>query len=109
MRMTMTMKNNRIVGRFDSMRSGSAKDVVKFFVWLMFDEGVNFHPDDDFKDYVNYSTGKRSYSDKEADYLNLTMSRCFRICKKEDLDVYQLAIYVSAVYDYASHSPLRLI
>ena len=104
----MTMAKNRIVGKFDCMQNGSPNDVVKFIVWLVFYENINFHPDDDFKDYVNYKTGKRSYSDEEAAYLNLTMSRCFHICEKESLDIYQLSLYVMAVFDYANHLPVYL-
>lgn len=44
----------------------TAKDVVAFAKQLI-KEGVNFHPDDDFKNYINLETNERTYSTEEAE------------------------------------------
>ena len=35
---------------------------VKAFAKQLIAEGVSFHPDDDFNDYVNYKVGTQMYS-----------------------------------------------
>ena len=43
---------------------------VKAFAKQLIEEGVSFHPDDDFNDYVFYKSSTPIYSEKEADARN---------------------------------------
>ena len=62
-------------------------DVVVYAMQLV-NEGVNFHPDDDFNDYINLGTKKPSYTKQEADFRNNLMSQCFEVCQKNGIDIY---------------------
>lgn len=65
-------------------------DDVKLFARLLVKEGSNFHPDDDFVDYVNYKTGEPSYSAEEASLRNTLMEQCFTVCESAGGDVYSI-------------------
>lgn len=61
---------------------------VEQFAKLLVDEGSNFHPDDDFTEYVNYKTGEPTYTPEEAAHRNSLMEQCFEVCEKEEQDIY---------------------
>lgn len=61
---------------------------VEQFAKLLIEEGSNFHPDDDFKDFVNNKTGEPTYTSEEAELRNSLMEQCFEVCEKEEQDVY---------------------
>ncbi|MCP4373461.1 MAG: hypothetical protein GY797_35970 [Deltaproteobacteria bacterium] len=63
-------------------------DIKVFFIWLVNDQYLNFHPDTPFEDYVYYDTDDQVYTDEETALLNDMMDRCFEI--KED--VYEIGI-----------------
>ena len=46
---------------------GTVEDVKDFFRHLVYDLDLNFHPDDDFKSYVDNKTGERIIDDEQAD------------------------------------------
>lgn len=58
-------------------------------------EGVSFHPDDDFSDYVNIKTNKPCYTPEEAEIRNNLMNECFNICDKEGVDIYETMLEVT--------------
>ena len=62
-------------------------DVVSFAKELI-KEGVCFHPDDDFNDYINLETQNTTYTKEEADFRNNLMSQCFAVCEKNGIDIY---------------------
>lgn len=64
------------------------EDVRKFAKQLIV-EGLSFHPDDDFNDYVNLTTNTPTYSKEEADLRNKLMNQCFDVCDREGVDIYQ--------------------
>lgn len=70
---------------------------VKAFAKQLIAEGVSFHPDDDFYDYVNYKTGIQTYSKEEADFRNELMNKCFEVCEKEGMDIYSVMLEVSLI------------
>jgi len=70
-------------------------DDVKSFAKQIIAEGVAFHPDEDFNNYVNFIENKPSYSKKEADLRNKLMSSCFKFCKKEGVDIYDVMLEVT--------------
>ena len=58
-------------------------DDVKAFAKQLIAEGVSFHPDDDFNDYVNFEENTPTYTKEEADVRNDLMNKCFEVCEKE--------------------------
>lgn len=70
---------------------------VKAFAKQLIAEGVSFHPDDDFNDYVNFKENKPCYSKEEADLRNKLMNICFEVCEKEGVDIYDLMLEVTLI------------
>ena len=66
----------------------SVKEVEKFFQYLVEERKLNFHPDEDFMNYVSYSSGERTFSDEECQLYNRLMDECFEVCKKAEVDIY---------------------
>lgn len=65
----------------------TTKDIVAFAKQLV-KEGVNFHCDDDFNDYINLETKEPVYTKEEADFRNELMNQCFSVCEINGVDVY---------------------
>lgn len=63
---------------------------VASFTKQLVKEGVNFHPNDDFNDYVVLKTNKPFYEKKNAEVRNKLMDECFRVCEKEGTDIYSV-------------------
>jgi hypothetical protein len=63
---------------------------VRTFANQLIQEGTSFHPDDDFNDYVNFTTHEPSYTKEEADFRNRLMSECFDVCEKSGDDIYEV-------------------
>lgn len=61
----------------------TAEEVKDFFHHIVYDLDINFHPDDDFKDYVSYETGERTMVDKQAELYNRLMDEAFEVCDDE--------------------------
>jgi hypothetical protein len=68
----------------------SISDVEYFFNYLINEESLNFHPDEDFRNYIHLETGLPSYSIPEAILRNRLLSECFQTCEKEGVDIYQI-------------------
>jgi hypothetical protein len=66
-------------------------DVENYFCFLRDDLSINFHPDDDMADVINYVTGEPSFSELEAKWHNLLMATCHSVCNLEDVDLYGIA------------------
>ena len=64
------------------------EDVEDFFHHIVYDLDINFHPDDDFKDYVSYETGERTMDDEQAELYNRLMDEAFEVC--EDDQIYEI-------------------
>jgi hypothetical protein len=71
----------------------SLEDVATFSKELIL-EGTNFHPDDDFFDYVNILTNESVYSVVESVLRNSLMNQCFEVCEKQNIDVYNFTMEV---------------
>ena len=67
----------------------SIEEVKAFFHNIVCDLGINFHPDDDFMDYVCYETGKRTMSNEQAELYNRLMDEAFKACDNEE-QVYEI-------------------
>lgn len=70
-------------------------DVIAFFRCLNL-EGLIFHPDTDFNDYVALGTKQmvRIYTRKQAKYRNELLNDCFAVCSDNETDIYELALAV---------------
>jgi hypothetical protein len=67
-------------------------DVEAFFQHLINKESLNFHPDEDFRNYINLATHLPSYTLDEANLRNELMDACFGICEIEGVDIYNIGI-----------------
>ncbi|MFW6272225.1 MAG: hypothetical protein ACOC2U_00380 [bacterium] len=67
---------------------------VKSFVRTIVKEGVNFHPDDDFNDMINFENKLQFYSESEAAERNRINEQCFEYCELNDLDYYSIALEI---------------
>ena len=72
----------------------NSMDDVSLFVKQIINEGINFHPDDDFHDVVNYETGKPFYSSEGAERRNRLVDKCFEYCEANDKDFYTIALEI---------------
>jgi hypothetical protein len=68
---------------------------VKSFAKQIISDGVSFHPDDDFNDYVNFKEKTPCYTKEEAEFRNSLMDKCFEVCEKEGVDIYAVMLEVS--------------
>lgn len=72
----------------------TVKDVEAFAKQLIA-EGVSFHPDDDFNDYVFFKENKPCYTKEEAEVRNQLMQQCFEVCEREGVDIYAVMLEVT--------------
>jgi hypothetical protein len=66
------------------------EDVKLFAFQLVNEENLNFHPDNDFLDYVNIETNLPVYLPEESKNLNALMNKCFEVCEQYNEDLYEL-------------------
>ena len=66
----------------------TAEEVRNFFDHIVNELDINFHPDDDFKDYVSYETGEMTMDDEQAELYNRLMDEAFKVC--DDNQVYEI-------------------
>jgi hypothetical protein len=67
---------------------------INSFVRKIINEGVNFHPDDDFNDMINFENKTLLYSKTEANERNKLNEQCFEYCEFNNLDYYTIALEV---------------
>ena len=65
----------------------TVEEVENFFNHIVNELGINFHPDDDFKNYICYETGERTMDDEQAGLYNRLMDEAFDVCGE---DVYEI-------------------
>lgn len=68
---------------------------VKAFAKQLIEEGLSFHPDNDFNDYVYFNENKPCYTKEEAEKRNELMEQCFEVCRNEGADIYEVMIKVT--------------
>jgi hypothetical protein len=71
----------------------SIEDVAEFVSQLV-DEGLNYHPDDDFENYVNMETGDPSYTLEQASERNRLNMQCFEVCDAAGADIYNISMEI---------------
>ena len=79
-------------------------DVRTFFNELMA-ERLNFHPDDDFSDYVNYKTNEQTYTEDESAERNRLLTQSFEVCERLGEDIYDVCIEIFMKDFYEAHPP----
>lgn len=65
-------------------------DVKTFFQQLLAEE-LNFHPDEDFSNYINGETKEATYTKEEADLRNKLMDQAFDVCEQNKVCIYEIA------------------
>jgi len=80
------------------------EDVKTFFEELLA-EGLNFHPDDPFEDYINYETKEPTYTEEKAALRNNLLEQAFDVCENEGEDIYELCIEIFMRDFYALYPP----
>ena len=70
----------------------SIKDVELYFHHLVDERKVNFHPDDDFANYVSLKDHTPTFSDEEVGVYNRLMDESFDVCDKSNTDIYEIGI-----------------
>lgn len=78
--------------------------VNTFFEELLV-EGLNFHPDDPFEDYINYETKEPTYTEEEAAVRNNLLEQAFQVCENEGQDIYELCIEIFMRDFYSAFPP----
>jgi hypothetical protein len=68
----------------------SVQDVEVFFHHLVDERKVNFHPDDDFANYICLADKTPSFSAEEVTVYNHLMDESFDVCDKADVDIYDI-------------------
>jgi len=66
------------------------EDVKLFAFQLINEENLNFHPDNNFSEYINKDKNEPLYSQAEVKKLNELMDKCFDVCEKCQVDIYEL-------------------
>ena len=67
-------------------------DVKAFFHHLVDERKVNFHPDDDFADYVSLDDQTPTFTDEEVAVYNRLMDESFDVCEAAGVDIYELGL-----------------
>lgn len=65
----------------------TTEEVKSFFHHIVYDLDINFHPDDDFKDYVSYKTGESTMDDEQAELYNRLMDESFDVCGEKVYEI----------------------
>lgn len=67
-------------------------DVKAFFHHLVDERKVNFHPDDDFADYISVKEGTPTFTEEEVAVYNRLMEESFGVCEAAGVDIYELGL-----------------
>ena len=66
------------------------EDVASFAKYLIHEEKLSVHPDDNFFEYENYETQLPFYTKEEAVLRNKLMKQCFDLCEENGIDIYEI-------------------
>lgn len=71
----------------------SVEDVKTFFHHLVDERKLNFHPDDDFVDYVSYEEKTPTFTKEEVEVYNQLMEESFSACDVAGIDIYEIGFH----------------
>jgi len=66
------------------------EDVASFAKYLIHEEKLSVHPDDNFFEYENYETQLPFYTKEEAVLRNKLMNQCFDVCEQNNIEIYEI-------------------
>ena len=69
------------------------ENVKSYFKTLVDELSLYFHPDDNFAGYTLKGTKKPLFTEEEAKKYNALMSKCFEVCEKNKVDIYQIGLW----------------
>jgi hypothetical protein len=75
---------------------GSREELAEFFAYLYLVDHASFHPDDDFRTYVDRE-GRATYTPAQAEARNILMLEALQAADAADLDIYEMALWVGAL------------
>uniref|UniRef100_UPI004027E3BC hypothetical protein n=1 Tax=Prevotella sp. TaxID=59823 RepID=UPI004027E3BC len=64
-------------------------NVRKCFHYIVEERNVNFNPDDMFEDYMSVD-GSNAFTPEECEIYNRLVEEAFKICDKENVDIYEI-------------------
>lgn len=70
----------------------SVEDVKAFFHHIVSERKLNFHPDDNFADYINYGNKTPSFIEYKVTVYNRLMEESFIVCEKVGIDTYAIGL-----------------
>ena len=70
------------------------ESVKTYFQMLVNELSLYFHPDDNFANYMIKGTKKPLFTEEEAKNHNDLMSKCFEVCEKNKVDIYEIGLKV---------------
>lgn len=76
----------------------SLSEVESFARFLYEDVKVAFHPDESFENYVTLGSRNHTFSQLEANILDLRMDEAFDVCEKENVDIYEFMMQFSTIH-----------
>lgn len=76
--------------RFNVEHISTIDQVKDFTKYLVEDLKVNINPDNDFADYIEYESGKPTFTAEEVERGNQLMAECSNVCEANNVDVYDL-------------------
>ncbi len=87
------LSTDQVIEKFKG-KIASKQMVRSFFKNLSDDLDTGFHPDDDFAEYTEVNSEKKSFPKEQADDLNKIMEECFDWCAKNNEDIYGIGLSV---------------
>ena len=69
-------------------------EVLDFFKYLVIERRCNFHPDDNFSEYVCYADGSHTFTEEEIPCFNRLMDECFSVCADSNVSIYDIGLEV---------------
>ena len=74
------------------MQEKTVQEVKEFFKYLANERKLNFHPNDDFANYVSYDEKTPSFTKEEVDVYNRLMEESFKVCDATGVDIYEIGL-----------------
>lgn len=68
------------------------EEVESFFDHLVKERKINFHPDNNFEEYINIDTREDSFTPQECMIYNRLMNESFVTCDQANVDIYEIGM-----------------
>lgn len=84
------MKKSRTMTYDKDSHIKSVEDVKAFFHHLVDERKVNFYPDDDFADHINYDDKTPTFTIEKVTVYNQLKEESFNVCDAVGVDIYEI-------------------